>query len=425
MLILAFGFISPAEAYPGWWAILPVAGTCALIAAGQATLINRRIFANRLAVAVGLISYPLYLWHWPLLAFPRLVSDAALSPAWRVALMALAVVLAILTVRFVERPIRRDRRVGPGALLGAMLVVGMAGGAVALSAGVPQRPHLARYSLNPAVESQLVGAYWPYSRNAQCEADYPYAGADQAGWWFCMKSSPRPATIILMGNSFANHLYPGLVANPAMRHQTILSMGTCAVGMAEDRALAPEHPCAGPRRLRQRAYIRDIVRRTPTIRFAIISPLPELPDPATITGIIDEIRFLQSEGVAVLLIGPHIQPGFDIKQCYSAPFRSADRPCAVPKARMAAMSAGLSPLRAALAEAHVIVPLFDPNVLLCSDDPHSCRFTHDGLPLFRDNGHFSVYGSVRLQTLLNAWAASNMPALIADEAPRSRYGDRP
>lgn len=68
--LLAAGFLLPdhASAFPGWWALLPTLGAFLVIAAGPQALPNRLILTNRAAVAVGLISYPLYLWHWPLLA---------------------------------------------------------------------------------------------------------------------------------------------------------------------------------------------------------------------------------------------------------------------------------------------------------------------------------------------------------------------
>jgi Acyltransferase family len=67
LLIIATAVkITPFSFFPGWWAIPPVLGTTLVIAAGSATALNR-ILAWRPLVAIGLISYPLYLWHWPLI----------------------------------------------------------------------------------------------------------------------------------------------------------------------------------------------------------------------------------------------------------------------------------------------------------------------------------------------------------------------
>ncbi len=62
--------LSHTASFPGFWAALPVLGTVALIAAGQRAIINRRLLSAPPMVLIGLISYPLYLWHWPLLVDP-------------------------------------------------------------------------------------------------------------------------------------------------------------------------------------------------------------------------------------------------------------------------------------------------------------------------------------------------------------------
>src|SRR3569623_482997 len=72
LLDLAMVVINRDSAFPGWWARVPVAGTVLLIAAGESTRANR-ILSHRALVHIGLISYPLYLWHCPLLVFARII----------------------------------------------------------------------------------------------------------------------------------------------------------------------------------------------------------------------------------------------------------------------------------------------------------------------------------------------------------------
>jgi peptidoglycan/LPS O-acetylase OafA/YrhL len=86
-----------------------VLGSALLIFSGPAGLVNRLVLANRAVVFVGLISYPLYLWHWPLLSYLTIV-EATYPPFYQRAIaVAIAFVLAILTYRFVELPIRHGR----------------------------------------------------------------------------------------------------------------------------------------------------------------------------------------------------------------------------------------------------------------------------------------------------------------------------
>jgi len=81
-------------------------------------------------VFVGVISYPLYLWHWPILSFARIIESGMPSREIRIAAVALSFVLAWLTYRLVERPIRFGRKFGGGttvALCVALLTVGYVG----------------------------------------------------------------------------------------------------------------------------------------------------------------------------------------------------------------------------------------------------------------------------------------------------------
>ena len=106
-LIVASAYFCNNSHYPGFWALGPVAGSVMIIAGGPQAWINRRILSAGPVVFVGLISYSLYLWHWPLLAFPRVIEMGPLSIGTRVGAVALSVALAVLSYRFVELPFRR------------------------------------------------------------------------------------------------------------------------------------------------------------------------------------------------------------------------------------------------------------------------------------------------------------------------------
>jgi peptidoglycan/LPS O-acetylase OafA/YrhL len=125
MLIIAFCSVQRSSLFPGWWALLPTLGACLLIAAPQGWF-NRRVLGSRPMVFIGLISYPLYLWHWPLLSLLRIMNRD--SPTTIAAAVASAFVLAWLTWRWIERPIRSRQ---PGTLPALTLT-----GAVAVMGGV-------------------------------------------------------------------------------------------------------------------------------------------------------------------------------------------------------------------------------------------------------------------------------------------------
>lgn len=110
-------------AYPGPRALAPVIGATLLIIAGPQAWVNRHILCNKAVVWIGLISYPLYLWHWPLLSFARIIEAQTPSRAIRIAAVAASFVLAALTYYFVEKKIRHARAGGMKVAILCLLAV--------------------------------------------------------------------------------------------------------------------------------------------------------------------------------------------------------------------------------------------------------------------------------------------------------------
>ena len=95
--------------FPGTLALLPTLGAVLIISSGPQALVNRLILSNRILVWFGLISFPLYLWHWPLLSFARIVESETPTINIRIAVVVISIVLAWLTYKFIEKPIRFGR----------------------------------------------------------------------------------------------------------------------------------------------------------------------------------------------------------------------------------------------------------------------------------------------------------------------------
>jgi len=125
LVVVPFFTFGGNDPFPGWRAILPVAGTSLLVAAGSRAWFNRTVLAHPAMVSVGLISYPLYLWHWPAISIPEIVGAG--SPLVKAVGVAVSFVLAWATYRLVERPIRRSANANAIWLLAAMTAVGAIG----------------------------------------------------------------------------------------------------------------------------------------------------------------------------------------------------------------------------------------------------------------------------------------------------------
>ena len=154
---------------------------------------------------IGLISYPLYLWHFPLIAYDHILRPKGI-PAPRLALLVLfSVVLAWLTVKFVERPIRFGavRRSAVLPLLIIMALVGSSGLAIYLAGGLPGR--MANSLRGFMLTGEETSAHW---RVGKCLLN-PDQGPDAFGHE-CGGTGRRPL-VFLWGDSHAAAQYPGFL----------------------------------------------------------------------------------------------------------------------------------------------------------------------------------------------------------------------
>lgn len=157
LIALGLAMIQRTKTFPGWWALLPVVGTCLCISAGMSAWLNRVVLGSRPFVWIGLISYPLYLWHWPLLAFARIVESGTPPLAVRTGAVAASFVLAWATYRFIERPIRQSEGHGVVKVLTWGMVALALVGAVAFFKLLPPR------NSDPALQAIVsAGADWGY-----------------------------------------------------------------------------------------------------------------------------------------------------------------------------------------------------------------------------------------------------------------------
>ena len=210
LILVAAGVIDTSHAYPGFWAVLPNAGALLVIAAGAQASVNRRLLSHPAMVRVGLVSYPLYLWHWPVLFFARIFFGETAAVA--IAAIAVSVALAFLTYQLCERPLHRVYRRFPVAVT-APLCLFISGLAVLGQLSVKKRGFDARFpqiaTLNAFVR-QPIAAGW---RAGTCffltenHVDEPRAFDQNA----CSFSGPRTKPrLLIIGDSFAASLYPGL-----------------------------------------------------------------------------------------------------------------------------------------------------------------------------------------------------------------------
>jgi len=208
-LVVSSAFmLEPSAWFPGWRAVLPVAGAALILAAGPQALVNRALLSRPWMVWLGLVSYPLYLWHWPLLSFAYIGGHEESEIGLRAVLLALSVLLAWATWRLVDTPIRRG---GPSAVKVAGLSAAVAGVAAIAWLGVTHRGYPGRFDF-PAAIARLAVDDYDHEAGARRHTCWVDEAAPADGYAAeCRTPARAPAdTVLLWGDSYAARLHPGL-----------------------------------------------------------------------------------------------------------------------------------------------------------------------------------------------------------------------
>ena len=409
LILLASVRLTSTRSYPGWAALLPTIGTGLLLRAGGDTWLARHLLSSRGLVWIGLISYPLYLWHWPLLSLLAIVS--AESAAWehRLLTVLVSVLLAALTYACVERPLRRlpvslHRSLTAVALLASM---GIAGAMVVRADGYPHRLQ--------AFEEQVAAIRAVVESDAGCRAMVPIAGAR-----YCrLSTADVPPTVALFGDSHANSLFAPLAKRFGAVGENLLVLGgggcvpfwdfeTGVVGEPNgcDRQMRPqleylvETPSITTVILAHRGAVhvegRDLTRPNEMIlrdgNDTSDRPKPDLYR----RGLEQAVRRFQAAGKRVVLLLDAPEFTYDPTACldlarpYGSPF--VRRPsCRLPWTDVEARNRRYEAITRDVARTLGGVAVIDLKAALCSTD--SCDGVHDGQLLYRDADHLSTLGA--------------------------------
>jgi len=393
VILLATGLatLDRLSAFPGWWALLPTLGTLLVIAAGPRAWINRHLLANRGMVGIGLISYPLYLWHWPLLSYANIVTGGPPAVSVRLAIMAASVALAWATYRCVELPIRNTPALHPRLFRGCVAL--MAGllfcGAMVTTRGWPE--------VRLADAGRII---------SQARADWDFPTGEPV----VVEGQRNGGKVLFLGDSYIQQLYPRirhLAAQPDGLPGSVqfLTDGGCAPLPGVERRSAPA--CG---ELARQGYL---LARSDEVKSVVIGgswlgvlgrgdyyrsgdprrALLDLRDEATLDEVLGaletELAALGAAGKNVYLVlnppgGAAADPGFaaDLRLSGASRLPVKAVPLAEHRQRVGFIN---DRLRRVAAEAGVTS--IDPANWVC--DARRCVFTDQaGIPYFKDATHF-------------------------------------
>jgi hypothetical protein len=410
-------------------ALIPVLGAVLLIHAGPDAWINRHLLSNRLMVGIGLISYPLYLWHWPILSYLLIMRDSeALTFEWRIGAITASFLLAWATWRFIERPARKSAmlhgRTSVFLLSLALALAGMSFATWKLFDGFPSRiERMSEYwaIFDPSRQPWTKENQQPFCKERIAIPDNPN--------FYCRQSADREPEIILLGDSHTVALFPSLAENLEKSGLTLLQTGAplclpfrktisadksstidqrsfcpLLIGAALDYALASPQVktvillSRGPLHLTGKNFVNQNnfkVEPSPH-RFIYFEPEPHLQDPEAVWMAASRATLTElfAAGKQVIFVLDNPELNFDPKSCVALrPFRLQPlrSPCAVPRAEYDARNARY---RALIESIHAEFPqliVIDGARPFC--DEQWCYASNDGKMFYFDGDHLSYFGA--------------------------------
>jgi peptidoglycan/LPS O-acetylase OafA/YrhL len=366
--------------FPGMTAIPPVLGSALLLHCAPGTVAGR-LLSMRLPVAIGLISYSLYLWHWPLIVFTEYARDERLSGLWSIGVIAAALLAAWTSWRFIERPFRNPqsfdrRRIFAGS------VAGMAGLGLVAAAMLPLGGWESRFA--PEVV-RLAAAKQDFSpRREDCLAHV--IGGDRPECTFGAAVAP---SAMLWGDSHGVELAWLLGQEMARNGESLMqrTSGSCppVLGYAK-----PDDPVCP----QINAEVIERIEHTPSLRKVYLAAFWDngvLDAPGTIAKLDATIARIRAAGKSVTIIGP-VPP-----QPFNVPRRLAGLAAQGRLAEALGTSAASHAQSSAWLTAHYPrwqaqgITILDPARALVSGG--ETRIISDGKPLYFDSHHLSLAGA--------------------------------
>jgi peptidoglycan/LPS O-acetylase OafA/YrhL len=391
------------DLYPGWWALLPVTGAVLLIRAGAGAWINRTLLANRFMIFIGLISYPLYLWHWPIFSFARIIEFDAPSVQIRTIGMALSFLLAWLTYELIEKPLRfGGTTYWRIVILTALLaILGGLGYYTSKNGGLDFR--------HPAIEQEVAQFQWdetPFSGEGACKKLAPMTLPSNAA---CVGN--KSASVYVIGDSHANSLAPGL--NAAGVDALVINGSACLplLGVAQESKVCRDIIGQVLEYFQHDTHVTTVILtfRGPLYLYGrgfnerIRVKISSSDDPSRSS--IDTFRYslaatldaLSRSGKKTILVLDQAELGFDPRSCInSRPLwltgHEIRETCAVPRTDFDKRNNEYRHMIQEVVKDRPDVKVFDTAQQFC--DANWCWAMKDGEVLYRDDDHLSIAGSI-------------------------------
>jgi peptidoglycan/LPS O-acetylase OafA/YrhL len=387
LIVASLLLTTAAQPFPGWRALGPTLGATLLIAAGPGAVFNARVLSARPMVAIGKISYPIYLWHWPLLVFARYAQGGEFGPPVRWLLIAVAVALSQATYVLVEKPIRfgvpRAARTAYAAV--AIAALGLVGLRDFRNGGLFFPNATFVRVVNQGDTSYREYADYFAARVAPCDVKaFPPVDSRPEIPASCGQSIAGAAPeLVIVGDSHAQHLYLGLAAALPGRNVAFYAAG--AMPSVEDPTFAPVYAA-----LAADASVKAVVVSPAwTVRLAHLRKGENLREEFDRTA-----QFLLAAGKRVYLVNDVPYFSTRVGRCKFAGRFGLANLCDEDEAALEGQLAAYAGDLAAVVAANPGARLIDTAHTFCAGG--RCSMAADGKLLYRDSNHLNINGTLLL-----------------------------
>lgn len=381
LLALCCFLFVPWTHVPGWGILPVVLATVALLSFGQpgSTAIASRLLSSRFLVAIGRVSYPLYLWHWPLLVYARLHQVGEPGILVRVCLCVATVALAFLSDRLIERRPRAGRATRPAPLVSMSVVACLATAYLGLATkdAIVDPPGPEPESYRVARKAALD--FPPTIRRCHFVWNQAVTKHDLAN---CVSDPSRPVGVVVWGDSHALAMQP-FAAALAVEHGSSaleLSRDACkpVLGFDSGGGAVSSKLCE-----QFNEFAIERARKADTVVLAALWPTGAVSEDfsaklASTLGKLGAVR-------RILLLGPTPMLPVDVVEC----LRSGKfDPCSEPRQQFEQRNAAMMELFQHLATTHANVRYVDLTDFFC--DGTRCPGMLHGMTLYWDTNHVST-----------------------------------
>lgn len=413
-LILGFIFIRENHAFPGYWAALPVLGSALLISAGPTAILNRWLLSNKPMVWIGLISYPLYLWHWPVMAYIRIFKDGDLNRPWALRAIFFSLLFAWLTYRFIETPFRKGAYSHNKilSLIAAMLILIIVGATAFLADGFPSRK--AANTADPVLIQDIKQQHRAYASDGNCPQFLK--GIITPENPICLSKTAAPG-LVIMGDSHGMSFNMASALGKIEINAAYIGRPACLpttqyIGYSTFKAVQPQECLQSTQialnHLKDAPSVTSVLlisrglpyfTRPGSVWFHDLKGNPVDAKKAFIEGYSDTISRIESAGKQVIFMVEWPELSVHPKRCIGERLISLSKKvesatCLTPRENIIKTQASYYQIIDTLAKRHPKMIVYNPINVFC--DTTTCYGIRDGRAFFGDSDHLGLYGSEAL-----------------------------